>query len=83
MRRELKLLLNDAVAIVQGTGSVRFNFDDPAALLHRALRALEDGGGPAWARAWALASALAGQGVRGGLGSREGPKEQAFQIGSE
>ena len=24
-----------------------------------------------------------GQGVRGGLGSREGPKEQAFQIGSE
>ena len=50
VRRELKLLLNDAVAIVQGTGSVRFNFDDPAALLHRALRALEDGGGPAWAR---------------------------------
>ena len=26
VRRELKLLLNDAVAIVQGTGSVRFNF---------------------------------------------------------
>ena len=24
-----------------------------------------------------------GEGVRGGLGSREGPKEQAFQIGSE
>ena len=25
----------------------------------------------------------AGEGVGGGLGSREGPKEQAFQIGSE
>ena len=34
VRRELKLVLNDAVAIVHGTGSVRFNFDDPAALLH-------------------------------------------------
>ncbi|KAK7237867.1 hypothetical protein SO694_00022267 [Aureococcus anophagefferens] len=49
VRRELKSLLNEAAAIVHGTGSVRFNFDDPAALLHRALRALHDGGGPAWA----------------------------------
>ncbi|KAH8046565.1 tRNA-Phe hydroxylase [Aureococcus anophagefferens] len=35
VRRELKSLLNEAVAIAHGTGSVRFNFDDPAALLHR------------------------------------------------
>ena len=30
---------------------------------------------------WAIQVAF--EGVRGGLGSREGPKEQAFQIGSE
>ena len=68
MRRELKLLLNDAVAIVQGTGSVRFNFDDPAALLHRALRALEDGGGPAWARRRAPQATASEEEARGVLG---------------
>ena len=68
VRRELKLLLNDAVAIVQGTGSVRFNFDDPAALLHRALRALEDGGGPAWARRRAPQATASEEEARGVLG---------------
>ncbi|KAH8068672.1 tRNA-Phe hydroxylase [Aureococcus anophagefferens] len=60
VRRELKSLLNEAVAIVHGTGSVRFNFDDPAALLHRALRALHDGGGPAWATELRAARCAAG-----------------------
>ena len=60
VRRELKSLLNETVAIVHGTGSVRFNFDDPAALLHRALRALHDGGGPAWATELRAARCAAG-----------------------
>ncbi|KAJ1453550.1 hypothetical protein M885DRAFT_618919 [Pelagophyceae sp. CCMP2097] len=48
LRRQLKLLLNDAVTIQPGTGSVRFNFDDPAALLHRALAAIHERGGAEW-----------------------------------
>lgn len=51
IRKELKKQVNRGVAIVPGTGSVRFNFDDPAALLHRALDILHEQGGPSWPQA--------------------------------
>lgn len=46
LRKELKRQLNDTIGIAPGTGSIKFNFDDPAALLHRALEVLHEHGGP-------------------------------------
>ena len=59
VRRELKVLLNETILIKPGTGSVRYNFEDPAALFNRALTAIAEAGGPAWPQAlqWTKAAA--------------------------
>lgn len=48
LRKEMKRQLNETISIAPGTGSVRYNVDDPAALLHRALEILHTHGGPRW-----------------------------------
>uniref|UniRef100_A0A7S3K3H7 Uncharacterized protein n=1 Tax=Aureoumbra lagunensis TaxID=44058 RepID=A0A7S3K3H7_9STRA len=49
LRKEMKRQLNETLIIATNTGNIRYNFDDPAALLHRALEILHDHGGPGWA----------------------------------